>query len=299
MLQAVWPAGSAVRGEAPYIVSAKPRHRTLSAPCGFDSQAGAPADSVFSVSAASPPLAGAAALAAVVAVAGAPRRRRGRSAPAAEGPGTSTELGAAGRLSQRLSDAERNLQIWSYAAEVQYTWLGLVSLCISGFSFYTHGKANPSMTVGIGAVVASVVCSAVGWWQARGCRQISRRCGLAAASLESEGSVTPSSQVLSMLPPLAMVEKKLARRERTAWLGSLFAVLGLHTMVGMLVAKVLTNSGTPYTPSLGVSLDVFTLLAASNCAFSHVLGAGIAALQRRSLPQTKETTDDGMAGWDR
>mmetsp|Transcript_68791 Transcript_68791/g.149715 ORF Transcript_68791/g.149715 Transcript_68791/m.149715 type:complete len:308 (+) Transcript_68791:53-976(+) len=205
-------------------------------------------------------------------------------------------------LQRRLESAEYNLQVWSYVAEVVYTWLGIISLGVAGFSFFTHGKPTVSMLAGLSAVGLSSACQIVGWWQARGCRAMSRGCGLAAAALEplTTGVAAPTwppTQLLAVLPALGPLEKRLWRRERTAWLGLLFAVLGLHTMVGMLVTKVLTTSGG-ITPLPGLSLDVFTLLAVSNCALSHVLGGGIAAMQRRMLPAPSKD-DTPVRGWDR
>jgi len=205
-------------------------------------------------------------------------------------------------VQRRLEKAEYNLHLWSYVAEALYVWLGFISLGVGAFSFYSHGKPTLSMLAGLSAVALSSFCQLVGWWQARACRVVGRSCGLAAAALEPmttgmSSSTWPPTELLALLPALQPLESRLRRRERTAWWGAFFAVLGLHSMVGMLVTKILTTSGG-IAPLPGLQLDVFTLLAVSNCALSHVLGGGIAAMQRKMLP-AKGMSDSAVRGWDR
>lgn len=106
----------------------------------------------------------------------------------------------------------------------------------------------------------------------------------------------PASQLGTILPSLASVEASLRARQRTAWLGALFAVVGLQSMVGLMVAKVLaTSGGLGIAP--GINLDIFTLLAVGNAALSHILGGGAAALQQASLPQASRSSEDSLRGW--
>merc|ERR1711879_524933 len=130
-----------------------------------------------------------------------------------------------------------------------------------------------------------------------GCRNIGRRCGIAASSLELGGPARPETQIIAMMPALGDIECSLRNRQRTAWLGAMFAVVGLQAMVGLLVGKVLAASGG-LAPASGVSLDVFTLLAVSNVALSHVVGGGTVALQQGALP-TAASTSDVFRGWAR
>jgi hypothetical protein len=101
-----------------------------------------------------------------------------------------------------------------------------------------------------------------------------------------------------MMPSLAEIENGLRARQRTAWLGTMFAILGLQAMVGLLVTKVLVASGG-FAPAPGVPLDVFTLLAVSNAALSHVVGGGTASLQLSMLPPPPTASDDPFRGWAR
>merc|ERR1711957_677766 len=101
------------------------------------------------------------------------------------------------------------------------------------------------MTFGMVSILASIACTVVGWWQARGCRSFSSRCHLAATTLEAEMSTAealPSQQALAVLPSLTAIERRLHSRQRTAWIGIFFSVTGLQVMVGILVAQVVTPS---------------------------------------------------------
>lgn len=201
---------------------------------------------------------------------------------------------------QRLNSAETTLRRWGYVAEIVYTWLGLISLSVASFAAYSQGGLRAfqsSMGLGLTSVGLSVVCSLIGWFQARSCRTLGRRCGLAAGSLEPNGPVPPAAQMAATLPSLVAIETTLRARQRTAWLGALFAVVGLQTMVGLMVGKVLATSGG-FSQSPGINLDVFTLLAVSNSALGHVLAGGLAALQQGSLPQPS-SSDDAFQGWSR
>lgn len=205
-------------------------------------------------------------------------------------------------VAQRLVTAEQSLRRWGYVAEVVYTWLGLISLGIASFAAFSHGTMrayrSPAMALGPLSVGASLLCSFVGWFQARGCRSVGRRCGIAASSLEPGGPPPPAAQFITVMPALADIESGLRARQRTAWLGALFAVVGMQAMVGLLVGKVLAASGGVSSPP-GVSLDVFTLLSVSNCALSHIIGGGAAAWQHGALPPPGAPADDPFRGWGR
>lgn len=204
-------------------------------------------------------------------------------------------------VAQRLATAEQALRRWGYVAEVVYTWLGAVSLGIASFAAFSHGSRvyrSPVMALGPVSVGLSLLCSFVGWFQARGCRSAGRRCSLAASSLEPGAPMPPADQLQTIMPALGDVESGLRVRQRTAWLGVLFAVVGMQSMVGLLVAKVLAASGG-LSPPPGVSLDVFTLLAVSNVALSHVIGGGAAAMQQGALPPPAASAGDPFRGWGR
>mmetsp|Transcript_12159 Transcript_12159/g.33163 ORF Transcript_12159/g.33163 Transcript_12159/m.33163 type:complete len:358 (-) Transcript_12159:135-1208(-) len=198
---------------------------------------------------------------------------------------------------QRLTGAAGSLRRWGYVAEVTYTWLGLISLGVACFAGYARGGLtayrNPSMALGLASVGMSLMCALIGWFQARTCRGLGRRCAQAAKTLEPGGAMPQSMQ---FVPTLGEVEGGLRARQRTAWMGAFSAVFGLQAMVGLLVTKVLVASGT-VSPAPGVSLDVFTLLAVSNSALSHVIGGGAAALQQGALPPPPATQDDQFRGW--
>ena len=53
---------------------------------------------------------------------------------------------------------------------------------------------------------------------------------------------TSRSHVAKRLPSLVAIETTLRARQRTAWLGALFAVVGLQTMVGLMVGKALWST---------------------------------------------------------
>lgn len=226
---------------------------------------------------------------------------------AAAAPGSGSGRGKAGDkvfrpVATRLTNAEKQLSRWSYAAEVVYTWLGLISLGVASFSFMSHGgvaASRGSMGIGMVSAGASVLCALVGWTQARLTRSMGRKCGLAASQLPlhegNQGSLP--KQWSSVAPPLRDVEQLLILRQRTAWLGILFAVVGLQAMVGLLVGKVLTATG-PLGAAPGVSLDVFTLLAVGNAALSHVIGCGIAHGQQRALLPPRKDAEGPFNGWD-
>jgi len=226
------------------------------------------------------------------------------SEPTPSSDTTATDPARMALVVQRLTTAETSLRRWGYVAEVVYTWLGIISLGVLSFAaFNTKGGAHafagsPATALGLGSVGFSVLCSFIGWLQARGCRSIGRRCGIAASSLEPGGPARPGQQILAMMPALGDIECSLRNRQRTAWLGALFAVVGLQAMVGLLVGKVLAASGG-LAPAPGVSLDVFTLLAVSNVALSHVIGGGTVALQQGALPTPASSTSDVFRGWAR
>jgi len=202
---------------------------------------------------------------------------------------------------QRLHAAETTLRRWGYAAEIVYTWLGLISLSVASFAAYSQGGLRvfrSSVGLGLASVGLSVVCSLIGWFQARSCRTLGRRCGLAAGSLDPLGPVPPAGQLAGTLPSLGAIETSLRARQRTAWLGAFFALVGLQTMVGLMVGKVLATSGG-FSQSPGINLDIFTLLAVSNSAFGHVLAGGLAALQQGLLPQSSSSSEDPFQGWGR
>lgn len=222
--------------------------------------------------------------------------------PAAAMGAKASVAGRVALVAQRLVTAEKSLRRWGYVAEVVYTWLGLISLGIASFAAFSHGSMqayrSPAMALGPFSVGLSLLCSLVGWFQARGCRSIGRRCGLAASSLEPGGPPPPAAQFHTVMPALGDIEGGLRARQRTAWVGALFAVVGMQSMVGLLVAKVLAASSGVSSPP-GVSLDVFTLLAVSNAALSHVVGGGAAALQHAALPPPGAAADDPFRGWGR
>lgn len=225
------------------------------------------------------------------------------SEPTPSSDTSKTDPGRIALVVQRLTTAENSLRRWGYVAEAVYTWLGIISLGVACFAAYTKGGArafagSPSMALGLGSVGLSVLCSFIGWLQARGCRNIGRRCGIAASSLEPGGPARPETQIIAMMPALGDIECSLRNRQRTAWLGAMFAVVGLQAMVGLLVGKVLAASGG-LAPAPGVSLDVFTLLAVSNVALSHVIGGGTVALQQGALPTPAASTSDVFRGWAR
>mmetsp|Transcript_51080 Transcript_51080/g.158229 ORF Transcript_51080/g.158229 Transcript_51080/m.158229 type:complete len:378 (+) Transcript_51080:39-1172(+) len=222
--------------------------------------------------------------------------------PGAAASAKISDPGRVALVAQRLVAAERSLRRWGYVAEVVYTWLGLISLGIASFAAFSHGSTHayrsPAMALGPLSVGLSLICSLVGWFQARSCRSVGRRCGLAASSLEPGGPPPPVAQFVSVMPSVADIESGLRARQRTAWLGAMFAVVGMQAMVGLLVAKVLAASGGVSSP-LGVSLDVFTLLSVSNAALSHIVGGGAAALQHHGLPPPGSPADDPFRGWGR
>jgi len=204
-------------------------------------------------------------------------------------------------VSQRLMNMEGSLRRWGFIAEVVYTWLGMISLGVAGFAGFSHGAQayrSPSMALGLASVSVSVLCALVGWFQARSCRRLGRSCGLAASSLEPGGPAPPASQLQTMMPSIAEIESGLKARQRTAWLGAMSAVVGLQAMVGLLVTKVLAAYGG-LNPAPGVPMDVFTLLAVSNSALSHVIGGGVASLQLSALPLAQVAPEDPFRGWAR
>jgi len=205
-------------------------------------------------------------------------------------------------VAQRLTAAEKSLSRWGYATEVVYTWLGVISLGIASFSAFSHGSNNihrsPVMALGPLSVGLSLLCSLIGWFQARSSRSVARRCGMAASSLEPGGPAPPATQLLTIMPALGDIESGLRVRQRTAWLGVMFAVVGMQSMVGLLVAKVLVATGG-LSPSPGVSLDVFTLLAVTNAALSHVIGGCAVVLQQGALPPSAAAAGDPFRGWGR
>mmetsp|Transcript_2801 Transcript_2801/g.3138 ORF Transcript_2801/g.3138 Transcript_2801/m.3138 type:complete len:299 (-) Transcript_2801:28-924(-) len=212
-------------------------------------------------------------------------------------PSDSSDGGRVKTVVQRLTSAKTSLQRWSYAAEVIYTWLGVISLSLVTFTVYSKGGSTSlgtSMGLGITSVALSVACSLVGWFQARSCRNLGRRCGVAADALEPGGPVPPAMK----LPALAAIEASLRARQRTAALGALFAVVGLQSIVGLMMTKVLATSGG-FVPSPGINLDIFTLLAVSNSALGHVLAGGLSAIQQGSLPHTSSSSTDPFQGWGR
>lgn len=207
------------------------------------------------------------------------------------------------RLSQalrRLTDAETSLRLWSYVVEVAYTWLGLFSLGLACASYWSRGRSvTLSMGIGLVSVLSSCVCSALGWWQARGCRALSRRCGLAASSLEPDLAGPPSAQLIAVVPPLSIVERRLQRRERTAWIGTVFAVVGMDVMVGVFITGLLGPAGAAVGQSVsGQTIDVLTLFAATNCALMHTFGAGVASTQKKLLPKPQTPDGGWVRGWD-
>lgn len=227
------------------------------------------------------------------------KRRRLQAKPAEAGDSSNTDATKASKASQRLLNAESTLRKWGYVSEVVYTWLGLISLIVACFAAYSQGGLRAfrsSMGLGLGSVALSVTCTLVGWFQARGCRNLGRRCGIAANSLEPGGPVPPASQLSTILPSVASVEASLRAQQRTAWLGALFAVVGLQSMVGLMVGKVLATSGG-LRAAPGINLDIFTLLAVGNAALAHILGGGAAALQQASLPQAASSSEDALRGW--
>mmetsp|Transcript_29635 Transcript_29635/g.94957 ORF Transcript_29635/g.94957 Transcript_29635/m.94957 type:complete len:314 (+) Transcript_29635:114-1055(+) len=234
-----------------------------------------------------------------------PRARFGRTlvalasedAEASSRPRTSDGARAA-LAAQRLRTAANGLRRWGYVAEVSYTWLGLISLGVTVFASYARGGVtayrNPCMALGLGSVGVSLMCAFVGWFQARTCRAQGRRCDQAANSLEMNAG--GSASVPLAAPSVAEIEMNIRHRHRTAWLGTFSAVFGLQAMVGLLVTKVLVASGT-VSPAPGVSLDVFTLLAVTNSALSHVIGGGAASTQQGALPPCPSSQDDQFRGW--
>lgn len=197
---------------------------------------------------------------------------------------------------QRLTTAEWSLRKWGYLSEVVYTWLGLISLGVAVFRACVGSDLSRtrSLALGLASVGLSLVCALVGWYQARVCRRLGRRCGLAASSLEPGGPTPPAAHLLAALPALVDIESGLRARQRTAWLGAFFAVVGMEALAGLLVAKLLMVSG-PFVAAPG--LDVFTLLSVCNAALSHVISGGAAALQQSALPPAPQSHDDQFRGW--
>mmetsp|Transcript_125368 Transcript_125368/g.401484 ORF Transcript_125368/g.401484 Transcript_125368/m.401484 type:complete len:398 (-) Transcript_125368:16-1209(-) len=206
---------------------------------------------------------------------------------------------SAALVAQQLTHAGESLCRWGYVAEVSYTWLGVVSLVVATFSAFAgsavHGGPNLSTALGLPSVGLSLLCGLVGWFQARTCRSVGRRCGLASRSFEAGGPMPPAT-LMTGVPSLAEIEGQIRARQRTALLGTFFAVLGLQAMVGLLVAKVFAAAGT-LNPAPGVSLDVFTLLAVCNSALSHVISGGAAACQQGALPPPSTAYNDRFRGW--
>mmetsp|Transcript_109293 Transcript_109293/g.319957 ORF Transcript_109293/g.319957 Transcript_109293/m.319957 type:complete len:289 (-) Transcript_109293:8-874(-) len=139
--------------------------------------------------------------------------------PAAAMGAKASVAGRVALVAQRLVTAEKSLRRWGYVAEVVYTWLGLISLGIASFAAFSHGSMqayrSPAMALGPFSVGLSLLCSLVGWFQARGCRSIGRRCGLAASSLEPGGPPPPAAQFHTVMPALGDIEGGLRARQRT------------------------------------------------------------------------------------
>ncbi|CAA0806769.1 Protein TIC 21- chloroplastic [Striga hermonthica] len=99
----------------------------------------------------------------------------------------------------------------------------------------------------------------------------------------------------SKAPPRADVVKSLKNGIVVNLLGMGAAILGMQATVGLLVAKALTTSATPYyqgippgnTPVL--ALDVFLVQASANTILSHFLGlfCSLELLRSVTLPPTE------------
>ncbi|GER42170.1 translocon at inner membrane of chloroplasts 21 [Striga asiatica] len=99
----------------------------------------------------------------------------------------------------------------------------------------------------------------------------------------------------SKAPPRADVVKSLKNGIFVNLLGMGAAILGMQATVGLLVAKALTTSATPYyqgippgnTPVL--ALDVFLVQASANTILSHFLGivCSLELLRSVTLPPTE------------
>ncbi|XP_050364826.1 protein TIC 21, chloroplastic [Argentina anserina] len=98
-------------------------------------------------------------------------------------------------------------------------------------------------------------------------------------------------------PPRADVIKSLRNGIGLNLLGMGAAVLGMQATVGILVAKALTSSATPYYQGLSpgyspvLALDVFLVQASANTILSHFLGLvfSLELLRSVSLPPSESS----------
>ncbi|KAB2091578.1 hypothetical protein E1A91_A03G205400v1 [Gossypium mustelinum] len=99
----------------------------------------------------------------------------------------------------------------------------------------------------------------------------------------------------SKAPPRANVVKSLKNGIILNLLGMGAAILGMQATVGLLVAKALTSSTTPYYQGIApgsspvLALDVFLVQASANTILSHFLGLvfSLELLRSVTLPNTE------------
>ncbi|XP_051137789.1 protein TIC 21, chloroplastic [Andrographis paniculata] len=99
----------------------------------------------------------------------------------------------------------------------------------------------------------------------------------------------------SKAPPRAEVVKSLKNGIVVNLLGMGSAILGMQATVGLLVAKALTTSATPYYQGMPpgnspvLALDVFLVQASANTILSHFLGlaCSLELLRSVTLPSTE------------
>ncbi|KAL4179262.1 hypothetical protein AMTRI_Chr13g86400 [Amborella trichopoda] len=99
----------------------------------------------------------------------------------------------------------------------------------------------------------------------------------------------PDMAKLAQAPPRAEVVKRLRNGIVINVLGMGATVLGMQATIGLLVAKALTSSATPYyqglTPGYSpvLALDVFLVQACANTVLSHFLGLIVSLELLRSV----------------
>ncbi|KAL6494696.1 hypothetical protein OROGR_031496 [Orobanche gracilis] len=107
--------------------------------------------------------------------------------------------------------------------------------------------------------------------------------------MEENSEVLEKESEANLAPPRADVLKSLRNGIVVNLLGMAAAILGMQATVGLLVAKALTASGTPYyqgippgsTPVL--ALDVFLVQASANTILSHFIGLACSMELLRSV----------------
>ncbi|MBA0614141.1 hypothetical protein Godav_014470 [Gossypium davidsonii] len=125
------------------------------------------------------------------------------------------------------------------------------------------------------------------------------RVSSSSSSSVSPGSTSPNDDSdkakLAQAPPRANVVKSLKNGIVLNLLGMGAAILGMQATVGLLVAKALTSSTTPYYQGIApgsspvLALDVFLVQASANTILSHFLGLvfSLELLRSVTLPNTE------------